>query len=175
MTDNWHRIHVTGNAGAGKTTLAAELGRVLNLPVFGLDAVVWQPGWRKTPPPVRAAAERALVVQQQWVIDGVSHDVREAADLVIFLDRPRWRCLQQAVKRNLPYLFRSRPGLPDACPEIRILPTLVSMIWRFPARIRGQLLNEAQAMPDRYRILRSRKETRRFLEELAAQRERVNG
>ncbi|MFT7214503.1 MAG: adenylate kinase family enzyme, partial [Granulosicoccus sp.] len=43
------RIHVTGDAGSGKTTLGKKIGAELNLPVFGLDQVVWQPGWTKTP------------------------------------------------------------------------------------------------------------------------------
>lgn len=44
------RIFVTGNAGSGKSTYAKRLGETLNLPVHGLDAIVWQSGWRKTPP-----------------------------------------------------------------------------------------------------------------------------
>ena len=55
------KIHVTGNAGSGKTTLAAKLGDALELPVFGLDSVVWQPGWRKTPASERAGLEQALI------------------------------------------------------------------------------------------------------------------
>lgn len=44
------KIHVTGNAGAGKTTIARKIGNELGLDVFGLDKIVWQAGWVKTPP-----------------------------------------------------------------------------------------------------------------------------
>ena len=62
------KIHITGNAGAGKTTLARELATALSLPVFGLDKVVWQAGWLKTPPEIRAAKEAALIAKSAWVI-----------------------------------------------------------------------------------------------------------
>ncbi len=35
----YRRINVTGNAGAGKSTVAAKLGNLLNLPIFGLVCV----------------------------------------------------------------------------------------------------------------------------------------
>ena len=124
------KINITGSAGAGKTSWAKHFGNALDLPVHHLDAVVWQPGWKKTPPELRKRLERELVQQSDWVIDGVSDFVRAEADLVVVLAVSRWRCLRRAIWRNLPYLFRSRPELPSGCPEILIFPTLVRMIWR---------------------------------------------
>ena len=137
------KIHVTGNAGSGKTTLAAKLGDALELPVFGLDSVVWQPGWRKTPASERAGLEQALIQQPAWVIEGVSDAVRAAADVVVFLDVPRRICYLRCLKRNLPYLFASRPGLPEDCPEYRIAPYLVRLIWRFPKHVRPRINADA--------------------------------
>lgn len=126
------RINVTGNAGAGKSTLARTLSRLLSIELVHLDRIVWQPGWRKTPHAERAILERQVLTRPCWIVDGVSPAVREAADTIIFLDFPRrtvaWRC----AKRNWRYLFRSRPELPANCPELSILPTLARLIWRFP-------------------------------------------
>ena len=139
------RIHVTGNAGVGKSTLAERIGLALELPVFGLDAVVWKPGWKKTGRCERSTQERALCARPSWVIEGVSRVVRESADLIVFLDYPRsvsfWRC----AKRNWRYLFRSRPGLPENCPEIRIVPTLARIIWQFPTNVRPALIADFDA------------------------------
>ena len=53
------RIVIIGSGGAGKSTLAQQLGARLDLPVIHLDALYWQPGWVETP---RDALE--VVVQE---------------------------------------------------------------------------------------------------------------
>lgn len=136
------RIHVTGNAGVGKSTLAARSAVLVNTPLFSLDEIVWKSGWKKSEPDERIPKEQALCARPSWVIDGVSRLVRESADMIVFLDYPRrvsfWRC----AKRNWRYAFRSRPGLPSGCPGILIVPTLASIIWRFPTNVRPALLAE---------------------------------
>jgi adenylate kinase family enzyme len=146
------RINVTGNAGSGKTTLALQIGRRLDLPVHHLDSVVWQPRWKKTDPHTRRALEEQLTRRESWVIDGVSKHIRERADLVVFLDLPRPKCVLRAMKRNVPYLFRSRLGLPEKCPEILIVPRLLKIIWRFPSRVRPAILEEAEGSA-RYHVV----------------------
>lgn len=137
------RIHITGNAGSGKTTLAIALGQHLRLPVFHLDSIVWQPHWQKTPPAERQTLEAALCEPEAWIIEGVSEQIRQHADRVLVLDTPTWQCLVRAAKRNLPYAFRSRPGLPAHCPEILIVPTLIRIITRFNSTIRKDLVRES--------------------------------
>src|SRR4051812_6554459 len=127
------RILVTGNAGAGKSTLAQHLGQVLGLPVYGLDQIVWQSGWRKTPTQLRRQRIQELISSSdEWIIEGVSQAVLEAADAVIFIDAPRIVCFWRCAKRNWRYLFCSRPDLPEGCPEWRIIPQLCRIIWNFP-------------------------------------------
>ena len=75
------RINVTWNAGAGKTTLATNLGRALDLPVHSLDPIVWQPGWKKTPLEERRAAEPEMIAEPAWIIDGVSSTVRHSDEV----------------------------------------------------------------------------------------------
>jgi adenylate kinase family enzyme len=146
------RINVTGNAGAGKTTLAHAVGAAFELPVFSLDPIVWMRGWRKRPSDERAILEQALVRQPVWVIDGVSQRVRDAADLVIFLDVSRPRCLVRALARSLRNLSTSRPGLPPGCPEWRIVPRLARIIWQFPGNAGRTIRAEAAARPERFHI-----------------------
>lgn len=63
---------MTGNAGSGKTTLAAWITKTLDLPGYGLDGIVWQPGWKKTSPEERDGRIRELIDGESWVIDGES-------------------------------------------------------------------------------------------------------
>lgn len=141
------KIHITGNAGAGKTTLAYKIGAALDLPVFGLDKIVWQPGWKKSDPTWRADQEHALASRSNWVIDGVSEPIRQAADVVIFLDVGRQTALLRCAKRNWKYLFRSRPELPDHCPELLIIPKLVQIILRFNNAMRPAILADLSQRP----------------------------
>ena len=160
------RIFITGNAGSGKSTLARRIGTSFGIPVQGLDQVVWRPGWRKTGPDERAAAESALIAPAAWVIEGVSWDVMEAADLVIFLDVSRRTSYLRCAGRNWRYLFRSRPGLPENCPEVLIIPELIRIIWRFPKRVRPRILSALGERPTRSRIVRNRADLDQLLQEL---------
>lgn len=45
LSDLGQRIHVIGNSCSGKSTLAAQLGEALDLPVVELDALNWLPDW----------------------------------------------------------------------------------------------------------------------------------
>lgn len=149
------KLHITGNAGSGKTTLARKLGEALDLPVFGLDQIVWEPGWRKTPKERVAERLGMLLAKPAWVIEGVSYQVVEAADIVVFLDVPRRISYVRCAKRNWPYLFRSRPELPEKCPELLILPKLIEIIWKFKANVRPTLLAETEALGNQGFVVRS--------------------
>ena len=160
------RIHITGNAGSGKTTLAARVGAALDLPVFGLDQVVWQPGWKKSSEEFRAQKIAELLSEPEWVIEGVAKPIRDAAEVIVFLDVPRRVSFLRCAKRNWRYLFRSRPELPDDCPEIRILPRLVKIIWRFPTLMRPGILADLERTDATVYHVRSRSELEAALTKL---------
>ncbi|MGJ8528612.1 hypothetical protein [Maritalea sp.] len=152
------RIHITGNAGSGKTTLAHQLGSALGLPVFGLDSIVWQAGWQKTPNMMRTAAEESLISKNDWIIEGVSERVRKAADTIIFLDVSRTTSLWRCAKRNWKYLFRSRPELPEDCPEILIIPKLIKIIWGFKHNVSPSIINDLKTHTGNVYVVRNQLE-----------------
>ena len=161
------RIHITGNAGSGKTTLARKLGEITELEVHGLDAVVWQAGWKATPLEQRRELERELIAPESWIIEGVSRIVREAADTVVFLDVSPWRATWRCAKRNLPYLFRSRPGLPEDCPEIKIVWPLLRIIWKFNGLVRPTILKDFEAQSwKRFFHIRNQADLEKFMTQL---------
>jgi adenylate kinase family enzyme len=159
------RVHVTGNAGSGKTTAALRIGELLSLSVYHMDAIVWRPGWRKTPASERKRLESEMIRRQAWVIDGVSQQIRASADLVVVLDLPALRCLRRALRRSLSYLFGSRPGLPEKCPEILIIPRLIRMILRYP-RLVGAAVREEAAESRNYVLIKSNEELQSLYREL---------
>lgn len=141
------RILVTGNAGSGKSTLARRIASTLEIPCYGLDRIVWRSGWKKTPKDERDRQIRELTGKECWVIDGVSFLAQAEADCVVFIDVPRRISFWRVAKRNWKYLFRSRPGLPPACPEILIIPALCKIIWNFPALVRPGIMERGAHAP----------------------------
>jgi adenylate kinase family enzyme len=125
--EDMKRVMILGRGGSGKSTLAAHLGTITGLPVIELDKHFWRPGLEATPPDQWAAAQRQLVRDDAWIMDGDlgPYDVPEvrlrAADTVILLDFSFWRCAWRAIRRSRKradfwhwvwaYRRRSRPFL----------------------------------------------------------------
>ena len=128
------RINVTGNAGSGKSTLAKIMADELDLPLIEMDGMIWAPGWQSVPKETYHVKLTSQLQQESWVLDGVSKAARSQADLIVFLDFPRRVCAWRCAKRNWRYLFKSRPGLPEGCPEWKIIPALAKIIRDFPTR-----------------------------------------
>ncbi len=99
------RIVVLGCAGSGKTRVARRLGDRLGIPVIDLDAVWASPAIGGDLAAFRAALCGAHA-GPAWVSDGnfalASFDIRlPHADLIVWLERPRWLCLWRAAARVL--------------------------------------------------------------------------
>jgi adenylate kinase family enzyme len=102
------RVLVAGTSGAGKTTMAECLGRVLELPHVEIDALFHGPAW--TPRESFAADVEAFSAQPRWVTEWQYGAVRallaERADLLAWLDFPRARVMRQVVTRTIRRRFR---------------------------------------------------------------------
>lgn len=97
---------ILGPGAAGKSVLAARLGRLTGLPVIELDALFWRPGLVGTPTDEWAAVQRRLAAREQWIMDGDlgPYDVLDvrlrAADTVVLLDLSLVRCVWRALRRS---------------------------------------------------------------------------
>ena len=97
------RFVVLGCAGSGKSRFARRLGERLAIPVIDLDAAWASPAVGGDLARFRAAMDEAHGAAA-WVSDGnfseASFDLRlPRADLIVWLDRPRWLCLWRAIAR----------------------------------------------------------------------------
>lgn len=160
------RIFITGNAGSGKTTLSEKLSKILEIKTIGLDNIVWQPGWSATSSVERAKKIADIVKLEEWIIDGVSKDVLKAADTIVFLDFPRKVSYWRVFKRNWRYLFHSRPGLPEGCPEIMIIKQVLKIIWDFPKKVRPVIIGYVHENKENKNIfhIRTNNELKYFLD-----------
>lgn len=137
-----NRILVIGHVGAGKSTLAAKLGMILNLPVIHLDQYFWNPGWVETEQATWRKKVNQLVSGEKWIIDGnydSTLDIRlPRADAVIFLDFPTRICMWRIVKRIISGYGKTRPDLAPGCPE-KIDFEFIRWAWRFRRDIRSRV------------------------------------
>ena len=90
------RILVSGNAGAGKSSLGKRLAEKYDLSLYGLDKIVWK---------------------ESWVLEGITRDGLKEADIIYFLDIHPIRCAYNVIVRFLKNGPGSRPELPNDCPE----------------------------------------------------------
>ena len=162
------KIVIIGSPGAGKSTLAQELGRLLNIKVVHLDRVFWQRGWKEKPRETRIDILQGLVCKKKWwIIEGTylgsSKPRLEAADTIIFLDIPPLLCLWRIVMRHFKYNKCSRRDIPEGCTD-RLSLINVLKVLAFPFRGRRELEEKLQRFPpEKVLRLNSAKEVDNFL------------
>jgi len=187
------KIVIIGSPGAGKSTLAQALGRILAIEVIHLDYHFWQPGWKEYSRENRIEIEQRLIRgKDRWIIEGTylsSSDSRlQAADTIIFLDMPSSLCLWQAVKRYNIYQgldrpdISTRPDIPVGCKE-KLGLFYILKILGFPYKGRKLLLDkimEIQSFAQQhvegknYLICRSHEISADFLQMLSYQQHMVH-
>ena len=128
------RILIIGCGGAGKSTLARQLGDKLNIPVVHLDKLFWKPGWVEMPKDEFDALLRQEMAKERWIMDGnFNRTLPERiarCDTMIYLDFSRFACLCGVIKRVLTTYGKVRPDMGDGCPE-RIDWEFLKWVWNF--------------------------------------------
>jgi adenylate kinase family enzyme len=138
------RVLVIGCPGAGKTTLARKLAERSRLPLVHLDFHYWRPGWQLPDSKEWRAQVIALADAPTWIMDGNysnTYDIRmPRADTLVWLDYPRWICMRRVLLRTLTGYGRTRPDLPESCPERFDIP-FFRYVWGFPDKHRPRIVN----------------------------------
>lgn len=115
------KIVVLGSGGAGKSTFARKLEKILDIKAYHLDTFHWKPGWVATPNEEWEKIVRELVSNDEWIIDGNygrTINMRiNLADTIFFLDMPIILCLYRVIKRRIIYHKKSRPDMNSGCEE----------------------------------------------------------
>ncbi len=148
------------SAGVGKSTFARRLGEQLEIEVFHLDAYHWKPGWVEAPREEFADAQRKIVGNESWIIEGnysSTFDIRfEAADTIIYLELPLYLCLFRVLNRWLTNLGNTRVDMGEGCTE--------KMDWKFLKFIVTTYSSRKKKMQSRFANFLAKGEGRKVIQ-----------
>ena len=167
------RISIIGYSSSGKSTLAQNLGNILNIPVLHLDKVNFLPEWKeRNKEESKKIVEDFIKNNDKFIIDGnyikFVYDLRmKLSDKIIFLDFDRITCLFQAFQRYNKYKGKVRDSMTEGCYE--------KLDWDFIKWILFDGRNEErinrynkiiEEYKDKIIILKNRKEVDDFVEKI---------
>ena len=165
------RVLIIGSPGAGKSTLARELGRRTGLPVHHLDRLHWRSGWVEPDKAEWAAEVARLIAEPRWIIDGNYGGTLELrltrADTVVDLDLPAWLCVARILRRLAGSWGKVRPDMADGCPE-RPNWEFLAYTAAFPRRVRPRTERKLHGFAGRTIRLRNPAEVERFLSDVTS-------
>ncbi len=164
------KISIIGCSGSGKSTLSRKLHEKLNIPVYHLDAINWKPNWEATSREKFDKLQNKLVKKSDWIIDGNYNrtlNIRlEAADTIIFLDFPKWICIQRVIKRYLMYRNTNRPDMNEGCKE-KLDFDFLKWIWNYNKNNKpGVLKLLTEKKSKKIIIIKSQKQVNEFISTL---------
>ncbi|KAI0798596.1 AAA domain-containing protein [Irpex lacteus] len=119
-----YRIHIVGNSGVGKSTLAQELSTLLGIPFVNLDKIFWRPGWQSLSREELRKTVTELVAQYDngWIIDGnfffaLGNLLETYATDTIWLDPPLVLYFPRVILRTFRRMLKLDPPCSPGCEE----------------------------------------------------------
>lgn len=167
---------VAGAVAAGKSTLARQVSTDWGLPYVEMDGLYHGANWE--PRPTFRDDVMALAASDEWVTERQYTVARpvlaERADLLVFLDLPRWLVTLRVIRRTL-RRARHRTELWNDLrePPLRTILSDPDHIIRWAIRTRGEHAPRVRALAERRPELPivwlfSRRELKRWIGTLAA-------
>jgi len=127
------KITIVGNAGSGKTTLAFQLHEKYKLPLYHLDQYYWLPNWERIEFDKFSEIHWELYAKNEWIIEGIYirwlHHRIVHADVIIFLDIPRSKCMWRVIKRAFMNFGKVTLGNPAHCKQQPFSFKFLEFLW----------------------------------------------
>ncbi|MEM6758854.1 MAG: AAA family ATPase [Pseudomonadota bacterium] len=168
------RVMILGQPGSGKSTLARQIGSATGLPVVHVDHIHWMSGWVERPKDEKIAMALAEQAKPEWVFEGglsaTKEDRLRRADTLIVIELPYALRMWRVIKRTVRHYGRTRPDLPDGCPE-QVSLEFWRWIWNTRHTAREANRNwaaKARELGKAVFFLASRKEVHAFVQGLGS-------
>ena len=115
-----NKISIIGGSGTGKSTLARNLSKELNIEFYHIDAIHHLENWKIRDKEERDSIIYDIVSKDKWIIDGTYKDTlvkrMEEADIIIYLDYSTIARVKGILTRYLKSKGKERPDIPG-CKE----------------------------------------------------------
>lgn len=168
----YHKVLIVGCGGAGKSTLAVEMGKLFHLPIIHLDKLWWLPNWQSRTKEEFDEMLIAELMKSDWIMEGNFSRTFETrlkyADLCIFLDYDTEVCVDGVYKRIQKYNGVSRPDMADGCVE-HFNEEFINWIKAFNQNTRPMMLTQLKNAFTPYVIFKSREDAASWLDEFTKQ------
>lgn len=163
----YEKILIIGCGGAGKSTLAVEMGKRFSLPVIHLDKIWWLPNWKNRSTEEFDELLGAELKKTFWIIDGNYNrtfgERLKYADFCVFLDYPTKLCLKSAYKRVEEYKGKTRPDMTEGCIE-RVDSEFEKWIINFKKKVKPEMIEKLKSGNVPYKVFHSRRATEKWLD-----------
>lgn len=132
------RVMIVGGSGSGKSTLARAVGDITGLPIYHMDRIHWQAGWKPRATKERLPMALAIENSDAWIFEGgfsKTYDHRaQRADSLLWIDLPVGLRMWRVTKRLFQHWGHNRPDMADGCKETIHAETLTFYRWIWDTR-----------------------------------------
>ena len=169
---------MVGSSGSGKTTVASAIAERLGIAHLELDAIHHLPGWRERDHDEFRQLVFEFAARPRWVMDGnyggrLGDRLDDLVDTYVWLDLPRWQAttatLARTIRRSLTREELWGTGNRERLTSlVRSNPVDNIVLWSWTRHdsYRDRYETKLRTGQHRWIRLRSRREVKRFLDEL---------
>lgn len=168
MLKNMNRIAIIGGPGTGKSTLAKNIGKELNLPIYHIDGIHHLKNWEKRDTEERDKMILEKVNESKWVIDGTYKSTLEIrvqkSDIVIFLNYSTIARLKGIFLRYFKTKGKERPEIPGCKEKMSLEFIKFTINWN---KTKGSTIKEVLDRNKNKKVLmfKNRKQLNKWYEE----------
>jgi adenylate kinase family enzyme len=143
------KITIFGTPGSGKTTLAKQLEIELNIPLYHLDKILWEKGWKLRDKEDFLKDQFDILKLDHWIIEGTAISSLayrfQKSDVVIFLFPSRLVCIYRVFKRLLTQ--KVTPADKVEGNKERITWEFIKYLWNFERKAKQRIQELAELYP----------------------------
>lgn len=168
------RVMIVGQPGAGKSTIARQIGQRTGLPVVHIDKIHWMPGWVERPYEEKTRMCLEVHAQEKWVFEG-GHSVTWAdrfarCDTLVWIDVGVWQRMYRVLRRCYRDHGKVRVDMQDDCPE-QFSWEFYQFIWKTRNSSRARIKRLFEKAPESKTCvhLRNQRDISDFLQSLSPQ------